>query len=132
MDTNSTRMTKETKRAAVVRMYLAGAQPPEVADTLGITLASVYSTASHAREVGLLPPRQTRIRRAKFDAGMKLMRYRCVKAGDERRVGSITEIANTLTPAQIKWLVRITPPGETVALTIRSILIDAFHEEMGR
>ena len=125
-------MKPETKRAAVTRLYQAGVPPAEVAAQLGISLNSVYSTASHARDKGCLPAACTRMRRSKHTAGMKLLQYRCRKAEDVKSVGSMAEVANGLTPATLKWLVDITPAGQSVALTVRSIVIDAYHEETGR
>lgn len=120
---------RPTKRSAVAALYAQGVIPTEIARQLNISLDSVYNTASKAREMGLLPPRAIRIKRTKFDAGMKLIRYRCRKVGGDRTVGSMAQITNALTPSAIKWLVRITPEGMSVAETITSIINDAFYEE---
>lgn len=120
-------MTKALRRDDIVRLYQAKMSPKDIAEKLGITLKNVYTVASQARDKGLLPRTKYTIRRTKAQAGMKLMQYHCRNAG--KSAGSMVATINALTPATIRWLVEITPPGQPVALTIQSIIVDAYQEE---
>jgi len=120
-------MRRAPKRDAVVKMYLDKVPPCEIAQMLGVPVNTVYNAASHARDQGLLPKSSMMISRTAPTTGLKLLRYHAAKAG--KHVGSMSVVADTLSPQVIKWLVSITPAGVPIALTVANIINDAFAEE---
>lgn len=113
--------------AEVVEKYKDGIAPGEIAKSLNLPADIVYAEGVKARRNGDLPKRGSYAIRTSGKAAYKLLAYRCSREG--RRVGSLIDVVNPLTPDVVKWLADITVEGMSIAETITSIINDAYAEE---
>ena len=108
-------------REPVRTMVLDGKTTSEIAQALNIPSRHVVKIRARLRQDGDLPDFKpsiqphNRLRRIKQDHGKKL--------------GSVGALALSLDADVLKWLFDETPYGALLTDTIRSILIDAYHEE---
>ena len=108
-------------REAVLSMALDGKTTSEIATALGIENNSVTGIKVRLRRSGNLPefePSDTDVNR--------LSR---IKAKYGTRFGGIYKLILLLDPEVLKWLLDETPKDALLIDTIRSILVDAYHEE---
>ena len=111
----------------MVEKYKDGIAPGEIAKSLNLPADIVYAEGVKARRNGDLPKRGSYAIRTSGKAAYKLLAYRCSREG--RRVGSLIDVVNPLTPDVVKWLADITVEGMSIAETITSIINDAYAEE---
>jgi transposase len=93
-------------RMRVVALLQEGLTDAEICARLGIAQGTVSSYGTWARREGLLPCR--------------------------RDPGRPRSILHTLPPAVRRWLAEQVPTGGSVEEFVAAIILDAYHEEMGK
>ena len=108
-------------RESVLSMALDGKTTSEIATALGIENNRVTGIKVRLRRSGKLP---------EFEPSAKAQnQLRRIKARHGNRLGSISKMVLLLDPEVLKWLLDETPEDALLIDTIRSILVDAYHEE---
>ena len=108
-------------REAVLSMALDGKTTSEIATALCLNERRVTGIKVRLQKSGKLP---------EFKPSAKAQnQLRRIKARHGNRLGSISKIVLPLDPEVLEWLFAITHEDALLSDTIRSILIDAHHEE---
>jgi hypothetical protein len=114
----------------IIDLYLAGKSPAAIAKELSLQPRYVYSSIYVSRSAGKIPSVQMRIPTdRKQRSGVKLLRFHLGK-GRHNAIGCLYDIIDSLTPAQIRWLVDSTPDGAKIAETVAAIITDTFFDEI--
>ena len=104
----------------IVEMKKAGMKQVTIAARLGLDPATVSNHVRSAREIGILEPRAPKEMKSHFD--------NLIYSSGIRR-GRIQDIFVRVPDEITNWLIDETIKGTSVADTLASIVIDAYHDE---
>ena len=106
----------------VAEMMTQGLSYLEMQEKTGWNQSRISRLIRHGRGAGLIPPRKPSTSRAKIHATLKTLNV---------KRGSIQEIMEALPPEVRTWLLGNVPEGATIADFAASVIVDAYHEEVG-
>jgi cobalamin-dependent methionine synthase I len=114
-------------RDQIIALYQQGLSNNEICIVTGKNAGNVSNVLSVARQQGVLSGYKPRVKstEARSIAGYVATRAR----GKKKYIGCMQEITGTLPKEIADWLITQTPVGEALSLTIKAIIIDAYHEE---
>ncbi len=110
----------------VIRRLIAGQTVHQVCAELGLSKKRVHSIVKDARRRQLNGSKK-RAQRTGEESAYNLMAYRL--KGTTRKIGSMREVFDFLTPEQIRWLAEVVPDNGSVAEYLAALARDAFFEE---
>jgi hypothetical protein len=111
----------------IIALYKAGLSNTEICISMGKEPGNVSNALSEARRAGLISGYNPRIKNPMTISVAKHVSRRAKDKG--KKVGSFKEIIGTLPKEIANWLIKQTPDGESLALTITAIITDAYHDE---